>query len=239
VTGVVQTKAPPVSPLGLMGLGLAIVAFPIFKVQVVEHLPAIVRYSETGRGSGWYVWAACYIGAEAVIAALCLASILRERRRPADAGLNVPASRVWWLVLAVFLIAGAIVIALRHVDVITIMGAPGEDYGAVAARNTAQRIVAVLTSAIVVPMEEFIWRGFAITRLQRLGLPTWAAVVVPSLAFGYFHGGTIDTIWITGFIAAAVAVLGVMYLRTRSLAWPILIHFSWNVMILSLTPTPV
>lgn len=63
------------------------------------------------------------------------------------------------------------------------MGRPGVNYGVLAARSTPQRVLGLVVSALVVPLEETIWRGFAITRLQRIGAPLWLAVVLPSLAF--------------------------------------------------------
>jgi membrane protease YdiL (CAAX protease family) len=230
-----QTK---VSGLGLTALGLALVGFPVFKVQVIEHLSSVVRYGETHAGPGRYVWAATYIGAEFIIAALCLASVYREGRRPSDVGLSFQVSRSWWVLLVLTLLIASTVISLRHFDVLEIMGRPGQDYGALAATTTWQRVEGVVMSAVVVPIEELIWRGFAITRLERLGAPTWLAVLLPSLAFGYFHGGTVDTLAISAVVTLGVILLSVVYVRRRSLSWPILLHFGWNVVLLSLTPMP-
>ena len=224
------------SGLVVLALGLALIGFPLFKVQVIDHLPVILRYGETGRGNGFFVWAALYVGAEVVIAALCLSAVRREG--PASIGLMAPRSRAWWTVLTTVLIVSATIIILRHVDVLSIVGREGGDYGALVARHTWQRLFIVASSAFVVPLEETIWRGFAITRLQRLRAPTWLAVALPSAAFAYFHGGTIDTLWISAFIMVAVVGLSVVFLRTRSLAWPILIHFSWNALLVSVTPQP-
>jgi membrane protease YdiL (CAAX protease family) len=232
-------RARDVSAVGLFALLLALVAFPVFKVQVIDHLSVIERYGDDGTGPGFFVWAALYVGAEFVIAALCVASVRREGRALSDVGLVRPQSRAWWTVLVVVLIAAGTIIALRHVEAFTIMGRPGQDYGALAARHTWQRVMVVASSGFVVPLEEIIWRGFAITRLQRVGSPTWLAVLLPSLAFGYFHGGTLDTLWVSAFITIAASGLGVVFLRTRSLAWPILIHFGWNALLVAVSPEPV
>jgi membrane protease YdiL (CAAX protease family) len=234
-----ERQRSEVSSLGLAALGLALVAFPLFKVLVIDRLPVIERYADSGEGPGLLVWGLLYLGGEAVIAAMCVLSVRREGRPITDIGLAGPPSPAWWIVLAGALVASGVIIVLRHLDVITIMGRPGEDYGALAARATWQRVVIVGSSALAVLLEETVWRGFAVTRLRRLGAVTWLAVLLPSLAFGYFHGGTLDTLWISAFITLAAAGLCVLFLRTGSLAWPMLIHFSWNVLFVALTPQPV
>ncbi len=234
-----RAERSKVSSTGLIALVLALAAFPLFKVQVVEHLPSVVRYGDTGLGPGRLVWAATYIGGEILIAGLCLASVFREGRTLSDVGLAPPRSRAWWMVLGVGLFVAGTLIVLRHADVIEIMGRAGQDYGVLAARNTWQRIEGVLTSAVAVPIEELIWRGFAITRLERLGAPTWLAILLPSAAFAYFHGGTVDTLAVSMAVGAGVIILSAIFVRQRSIAWPILLHFTWNIVLLSVTPTPI
>jgi len=52
-------------------------------------------------------------------------------------------------------------------------------------------------------------------------------------------GGTLDTLGISIAVAAGVAVLGAVFVRTGSLQWPILLHFAWNAIFFSLNPKPV
>lgn len=215
---------------GVAGLLLALVAFPLYKIQLIDRF---VRTSDQ-----FWTWSGMYVGAELVIAVLCVASVVREGGEVRDIGLRLPTSKVWWTVLTVVLVVAGVIIALRHSGTISIVGREGQDYGALAAQTTANRVLIVLSSAVVVPIEELIWRGFSVTRLQRLHAPTGLAVLLPSLAFGYFHGGTIDTLWISVFITISVTGLCVVYLRTQSLAWPIVIHFGWNALLISVTPTP-
>lgn len=179
-----------------------------------------------------------YAGAELFVAGLCITSLVREGRSVDDIGLVAPRSRAWWSTLTAVLVVSGTIIALRHFDAITIVGRPGQDYGALEPLTTANRLLIVFSSALVVPLEEIIWRGFAVSRLRSMSAPTWLAVAAPSVAFGYFHGGTIDTLWISALILVAAIGLCGVYLRTRSLAWPFLIHFGWNALLVSVTPTP-
>lgn len=223
--------------VGAFALVLALITFPAFKVMLLEHLPMVERFLDTGTGSGRYVHLGLYAGAEAVIVALCLLSVRLEGERPSDIGLEVPRSLAWWLTFdAVCLVAGTIIL-LRHLEVMTIRAGAGQDYGAMFATNTSQRLLFVAGSALVVPLEEIIWRGFAITRLKRSGLPVWAAVLIPSVAFAYFHGGSIDTIFVSVAVGIGVIGLSVVFVRTRSLSWPILLHFGWNAMLIAVTPS--
>jgi membrane protease YdiL (CAAX protease family) len=80
--------------------------------------------------------------------------------------------------------------------------------------------------------EETGFRGYAFQRLIRgLGVP--AAQILFALAFALVHWGNpgmsgATRIWATLNIALAALLLGLAYLRTRSLALPIGIHLGWN-----------
>lgn len=69
-------------------------------------------------------------------------------------------------------------------------------------------LLVVLRAGVV---EELFYRGYAIERLQRLGLNRWAAALIPLIIFGFAHGANG---W--GNIAIALA-LGVVL--TASYLW--------------------
>jgi membrane protease YdiL (CAAX protease family) len=207
--------------IGCIPLAIALIVFPSYKLAFVD---------QTG---DW--WAAWYLVAEAFIAVLCVLSLRRERRPLSDAGVVRP-SRAWWLALGAVIVVAAILLALREFDVIVMPAERGRDYGALSAPDTAGRLLAIIGSAIAVPLEEFIWRGFAISTLRRWRTPTWLAVLVPAVAFGAFHASGLDLLYVGVIVGLGSVVLGVIFLRTRSIAWPVLMHFGWNCALIALVP---
>ena len=80
--------------------------------------------------------------------------------------------------------------------------------------------------------EEALFRGFAFQRLVE-GLGAWPAQIAVALLFalGHFgnpgmHGAT--EVWATLDLMLGAILLGLAYLRTRSLALPIGLHLGWN-----------
>jgi hypothetical protein len=80
--------------------------------------------------------------------------------------------------------------------------------------------------------EENLFRGFLFQRLLD-GTGVWVAQGVLALFFAFAHWGNpgmhgATKIWATINIALAAVLLGLGYLRTRSLALPIGMHLGWN-----------
>ncbi|MBL0311741.1 MAG: CPBP family intramembrane metalloprotease [Holophagaceae bacterium] len=80
--------------------------------------------------------------------------------------------------------------------------------------------------------EENLFRGFLFQRLLA-GTGVWVTQLVLALFFAFAHWGNpgmhgATKIWATINIALAAVLLGLAYLRTRSLALPIGIHLGWN-----------
>lgn len=80
--------------------------------------------------------------------------------------------------------------------------------------------------------EETLFRGYLFQRLVG-GLTQWPAQILMALFFAYAHwhnpgmeGAT--KIWATVNIALAAILLGLCYLKTKSLALPIGVHIGWN-----------
>ncbi|EFJ47143.1 hypothetical protein VOLCADRAFT_117916 [Volvox carteri f. nagariensis] len=82
----------------------------------------------------------------------------------------------------------------------------------------------VLASCLVGPLwEETFWRGFFLASLSRV-LPLPVCVALSSSAFAGLHLGPGNLLPIAGLSA----VCDVLYLRSGSLAGPLLFHAGWN-----------
>lgn len=85
---------------------------------------------------------------------------------------------------------------------------------------------------LVALWEENLFRGFIFQRFVE-GLGVWPAQVILALFFGFSHWGNpgmqgATKAWATLNIALAAVLMGLAYLRTRSLALPVGIHLGWN-----------
>lgn len=105
-----------------------------------------------------------------------------------------------------------------------------------AARGTADAVSQILsldgltfgslfiTTAVLAPvLEETVFRGFLLPSLAKY-MPTPAAVLLSSLAFGLVHLSPRDTPQLT----ALGILLGFSYVRSRNLLTPMIIHGTWN-----------
>lgn len=103
----------------------------------------------------------------------------------------------------------------------------------VAAANPSALWSAVLLMAGVAAAEELLFRGVLFQRLLA-GIGLWPAQVVVGLFFVLTHLGNpgmegATRIWAGANIFAASILFGLAYVRTRSLALPIGLHFMANV----------
>jgi uncharacterized protein len=85
---------------------------------------------------------------------------------------------------------------------------------------------------LVALFEESLFRGFCFQRMVD-GLGPWGAQLVLAALFALAHWGNQGMqggarVWGTLNIALAAVLLGLAYLRTRSLALPVGIHLGWN-----------
>ncbi|MFB9185063.1 CPBP family intramembrane glutamic endopeptidase [Dactylosporangium sucinum] len=82
--------------------------------------------------------------------------------------------------------------------------------------------------------EEVFYRGLLIAVAIGLGLPTWAAIVLPALLFGLQHR---YQTW-RGVLFATLfgLVMTVLYATTESLWTPIAVHAAWDLMALLVAP---
>ena len=81
--------------------------------------------------------------------------------------------------------------------------------------------------------EEVIYRGYMMTALKTTGQPVWAAMVLSSLSFVFFHGWLPPPLLVSGFI---IAMIWAAIVEWTSLLWTtIYIHAFWDA---SLTLIP-
>ena len=83
------------------------------------------------------------------------------------------------------------------------------------------------------------FRGYPLQTLSRAGL-IWLAVILTSVPFGIIHLQNPNA---TGFLITNTALagvwLGIAYLRTRSLWFPLGVHWAWNWALGSIFGLPV
>lgn len=88
--------------------------------------------------------------------------------------------------------------------------------------------------------EEALFRGYPLQTLLR-SLPPWVAVAPPALVFAWIHTGNPNVV--RGFTIINTTLAGVWlsvaYLRTRSLWFPLGLHWSWNWMMGAVLGLPV
>jgi len=80
--------------------------------------------------------------------------------------------------------------------------------------------------------EETLFRGYLFQRLVD-GMGQWPAQILMALFFGLAHWGNpgmtgATKVWATVNIGLAAILLGLCYLKTKSLALPIGVHIGWN-----------
>jgi hypothetical protein len=94
----------------------------------------------------------------------------------------------------------------------------------VESQDNAAKLILWSTVAIAAPFfEEFLFRGFFLPSLTKF-LPVWGAIAVSAICFALAHLNLADLIPLT----TLGLVLGFVYLRSRNLLAPMLLHCLWN-----------
>ena len=126
----------------------------------------------------------------------------------------IKSSLLWGGILALLCgIIGAVVATLTHFK--------GGELGQTLSKLPLWLVILVVVRAGVV--EELFYRGYAIERLQLLGLNRYGAGIIPLLIFGFGHA---TNGWINVILALALGlVLMVFYLWRRDLVANMIGHF--------------
>jgi len=148
-----------------------------------------------------------------------------DRRPFASLGLTLRPAAVIFLLDGIF-IGGITIIGATYAIVRFEMGldlewpflAPFSQWGTL--------IVLAFQTAIVPLYEELIFRGYLLQTLIR-AIGASRALLATSALFGFWHT---HYGWIGGLEYGIFGLaMGAAYLRTRSLWWPIGLHFGWNL----------
>ncbi|SEP31280.1 hypothetical protein SAMN04487948_1446 [Halogranum amylolyticum] len=134
-------------------------------------------------------------------------------------------------------IAAAVILSVA----LTTLGLlPSSVIGDTAATNPTYLLgLAALSIVVVAPVEEFVFRGVIQGRLRdRFG--SAPAIVGASLLFGSLHlanysGNPVAIIAGALMIAVVGSIFGTLYERTGNLAVPILVHATYNTILLGLS----
>src|SRR2546423_9866317 len=103
-------------------LALVVVAFPVFKIHVLDQTVWFKGFARTGDRGDWYrLWIA-YVGAAVVLAAACVLALTAERRLPEALGGR--AGRRWDLALAGLLGLFAVAFAVPATHLLHFPGHP-------------------------------------------------------------------------------------------------------------------
>ncbi len=166
-----------------------------------------------------------------IVLGVSWAALRLEDRPLTDLGLRL--NPRWARDLALGLLAGAVLIGLAAS---TLWALGGFTWVA----NPAMRGAALLKAGwfflFVAINEEALFRGYPFQRLAEGGLGPWGTQLLFAGFFALVHlsnpgvqtaGAALKTVT-TLNIALAAILLGLAYLRTRSLALPIGIHWAWN-----------
>ncbi|WP_035899904.1 CPBP family intramembrane glutamic endopeptidase [Leeuwenhoekiella sp. MAR_2009_132] len=95
--------------------------------------------------------------------------------------------------------------------------------------NRRDALVSILLFAVVAVAEEVVLRGYVLRNLM-LSFNKYIALIVSSVLFAAMHGlnpNLDDMAFINLFLAGVL--LGISYVYTRNLWFPIGLHFSWNL----------
>ena len=89
-------------------------------------------------------------------------------------------------------------------------------------------ILSILTFTIVSVMEEVLFRGYILKNLM-ISFNKYIALIVSSILFSLAHGfnPNIDLFGLTNIFLAGI-LLGISYIHTKNLWFPIALHLSWN-----------
>jgi len=153
---------------------------------------------------------------------------VRLRREPLSS-IGFVLDRRWAREIAVGAVLG---VASALLAAALIWAAGGVRFELDPARSVAVLAYGAYLFLFVALFEETLFRGFVFQRLVA-GAGKWVALIVLGLVFATSHWGNPDMhgatlAWATVELFLGAVLLGLAYLRTRSLALPIGLHFGWN-----------
>jgi membrane protease YdiL (CAAX protease family) len=211
-----------ISPWTFPRLTIVLVFFPVALVYLAPEIGVLGRFMRGERE----LWLAFWLSAAAfewVVLAWVMTTY--AGRDYASIGLLLPPATT--LAIAALALAAAVAVAIY-------LPGPSDaflarfPYGATMffpPPELETRLFWVFMSFTAAFCEETLFRGVAITELKRLTGSTLAAMVISSAAFVFFHGGFSQGAVIFAVRFALAMLLAVIYVRSRSLAPAMIVHF--------------
>ncbi|MGH8078101.1 MAG: lysostaphin resistance A-like protein [Lysobacter sp.] len=153
---------------------------------------------------------------------------LRLRKQPlSSVGFRINRRWLQHLALGLALGIGSLLLAT-----LMIMAAGGVTFEVDPSRSLGMLAYGLYVFAFVALLEETLFRGFLFQRLVD-GAGVWFAQIALALLFAFGHWDNPGMAGVTKLVASvelglAAMMLGLAYLRTRSLALPIGLHLGWN-----------
>ncbi|WP_374602578.1 lysostaphin resistance A-like protein [Arenimonas sp.] len=154
----------------------------------------------------------------------------RLRREPLSS-IGLELDRRWWRQLGAGFGLGMAALALAA---LLMMAVGGVQFELQPDRSASLLAWGLYGFVFAAALEELLFRGFLFQRLLD-GIGVWGAQLLLAGLFALAHWGNpgmegATRIWATVDIGLASMMLGLAYLRTRSLALPLGLHLGWNWM---------
>lgn len=94
--------------------------------------------------------------------------------------------------------------------------------------NFRDLLISIILFLLVSFTEEILFRGYVLRNLM-YSFNKYIALILSALLFSFLHGlnPSIDTLGFTNIFLAGI-LLGITYIHTKNLWFPIALHFSWN-----------
>jgi uncharacterized protein len=180
----------------------------------------------TTRGQGMYVFTSYLLMASLGISVLYF-SIKSYLPLPADwFKFNWKSNWVLWGVGG-YLVATPVVIVVSLINDKIWHGQGGSNpllQIVLESKDSIALLLFFLTAAVAAPLfEEFLFRGFLLPSLTRY-MPVWLAICISGAIFGLAHLSLSEVLPLT----TLGILLGIVYVRTRNLLAPMLLHSLWN-----------
>jgi len=203
----------------------SVLAFPLVRIVLIVAVFAIpfmlAVLASRGHHSIWLSVAIAWFLAVALLFSIALVERLTTGRRLAQVGF-APEHAVRDLLLG--LVAGAALFTIVMLEL-----ALSGHYRVSAVALTPDLAIAVLLLLPGAALEEMLFRG-VLFRLVEESAGSWVGVIVSAVLFGAAHAANPGATWISTVAIALEAgvLLAAAYIVTRTLWFPIGLHFGWN-----------
>ncbi|MFT4146455.1 MAG: CPBP family intramembrane metalloprotease [Mobilitalea sp.] len=219
----IQSEVSPKKIISHAGLSLFIMAFVIIFFNEMKEL-LVLRFVPELANADWYIWVSTLVGIVLIGFPVFVSLINRVPDSPKGELVKLKPKTF----IAIFFICTAAMYISNYFSVILtffIAAIKGEQLinpvmEAISGSNFYFTLIYVAGIAPIV--EEFIFRGFLLSKLRRFGdVP---AIILTGVAFGLFHFNISQFFYATvlGFIFAYVTI------RTNTLRYSILLHMMIN-----------